>query len=248
MLIMGSTICSGSYILCYKASEFIASGLVSLIVSTVIIPNIIFGRIILKEKIHAMTIIGAAFGLAGLYVVFSNELILNQDVNTLQGFILAILSTLSTSVGQLSSRLFGKSSLSTEQLTGISMIYGGCISFGWGIFIGKTPDFSFAPEFLITLSYLSVVVSAFVFVAYLKIASQVGMGKVSYLWILVPIVSLFVSSFYENLAMTPNLLTGAAIVVAGGMLMSTSKLLTKPTRNYDQSSAIDASAIDASEF
>ncbi|HUX79482.1 MAG TPA: DMT family transporter, partial [Alphaproteobacteria bacterium] len=100
ILIQGIFLFSINFWLCYYSSRYIISGLIAVTVSTMIIPNLIFGKLFLSVPFRLQTITGAFLGIVGVCILFLQELLmLTDNLNLLKGFLLAFLSTFFSVIG-----------------------------------------------------------------------------------------------------------------------------------------------------
>ena len=73
MILLGSCLFSVNYLLFYLAAEWLASGLLAVIFSTITVMNILNGALFLRRRVEVQTIIGSFCGLAGIIFVFLPE-------------------------------------------------------------------------------------------------------------------------------------------------------------------------------
>ena len=87
----------------FLAMEYLVSGLVAVVFSSVIIFNTIFSALIFKARLSRPVIIGAVLGLIGLILVFWQEIMLFDFVAsaTELGFCYGLLSAILTSGGNM---------------------------------------------------------------------------------------------------------------------------------------------------
>lgn len=223
-----------NYILCYSAAKYIATGLISLVVSAMIIPNMIFGRLILKTPITAKGIIGAAVCMAGLILTFSKDLkYLNFESHELTGALLCFSSIFLSALGTVIGGKIVRRGANVYWVTAIAMIIGGSLNCLIAYRVTGGIVWSFDAKFIMPLLYLSIFVTGLVSVVYLNIVSKYGAEKASYLWIFVPIVALNVSTLFEGLEWSVERLLGTVLVLTGGIIALSFKRKVPPLPPLD---------------
>lgn len=90
-------------------------------------------------------------------------------------------------------------------------------------------DTSFA--YLGSLFYLAIIGTVLAFLAYLKILGEIGPERASYIFVLLPIVAMSISTIYEDFQWTSSTFIGLAIVILGNIIV----IKKKPLKNVAQS-------------
>ncbi|MCK5634014.1 MAG: DMT family transporter, partial [Anaerolineales bacterium] len=102
MALQGFFLFSLNYILVYLAEGYLTSGLVSIAFSSIVIANVIFSAIFLKDPIRLRVIVGGLMGLVGLALIFGPELSsFDLSSGRALGLTLAICAMLSASLGNI---------------------------------------------------------------------------------------------------------------------------------------------------
>ena len=100
--LQGLFLFSLNYILVYLAESFLTSGLVAIVFSTIIVFNVVFGTLFLRNPVRLRVILGGTIGLLGLALVFWPELsTLDLSSERAVGLLLAFLATISASLGNI---------------------------------------------------------------------------------------------------------------------------------------------------
>lgn len=218
-----------NYLLCYEAAKYIPSGYIALIISAMIIPNIIYGRLFLKKKITYQALLGALLSLSGLGLVFLPQTILGGAVTDMGmglGFVLMSIffSGFGTVLGVKLNQQYG---YDVSYAAAFGLIIGGTLSFIYAVTQYQTIRFSTDVSFVRDLLYLGLFTIPFVFVVYGKIAVKYGADKAGYIWVMAPIISLTLSTFFEGVTWDPLKIVGVIVTLFGSTvaLMSRDKLL-----------------------
>lgn|GEM_PF-1306105 len=208
-----------NYMLCYSALNYIPSGLVSLVVSAMIIPNILLGYIVLGNKITLKGVVGALFCLIGLAIVFFSDLgSLNFSSAILKGFIFSFSSIFLSSLGSVSGGKLIKSTNSLYWVTCFAMFIGSISVIGFGYYINNEFIWSYDINFLLPLLYLSTFIMAFIMVIYQRIICAYGAEKASYIWIFTPVIAIFMSTIFEDLLWSKYVFWGMLLVIIGSFI------------------------------
>lgn len=203
--------------LCYYSSFYMVSGLIAVTVSTMIIPNMIFGQIFLKVPIRLQTLTGAFIGILGVCILFGQELLsASGDRLVLLGFVLAFVSTFFSVIGTQISGIVLKRGISVSFCTSRALLIGGLISIIAATLKDGMPTIPIAPEFWFSIVYLAVASSSVAYALYNYMIKHYGPGVASYLWIAMPAVCMTLSAVYEDYLWTPASTIGILAITLGG--------------------------------
>lgn len=219
-----------NYILCYSALNYIPSGLVALVISAMIIPNIFFGYIVLGNKVTLKGVLGALVSLIGLVIVFFSDLgDLNLSNATLTGFCLSFSSIFLSSLGTVFGGKLIKSTNSLYWVTCFAMFMGSISVIGTGYYKHGEFLWSYDINFLLPLLYLSTFIMAFIMLIYQHMVCIYGAEKASYMWIFTPVIAIFMSTIFEDLLWSRYIVFGILLVILGSLisLLKKSNRLTK---------------------
>jgi drug/metabolite transporter (DMT)-like permease len=209
-----------NYILIYHAEQYVSSGLVALVFSSMIPINIIGSRLIFGDPVTRNVFIGAALGLVGIALVFYPELAqLSAAKNAPLGLLLAFLGAASASAGNLFAVRNQRAGLPVIQTNTIGMFYG-TLFMGLLAWVGGHGfNFDESPKYIMSLIYLSLFGSVLAFSAYMTLMRRIGAGRASYVAVLVPVVALLLSTFFEHFTWHGVTLIGVALCIAGNALI-----------------------------
>ena len=125
MAIMGLFLFCINYYLFYKATFHLVTGLIAILFSSVVILNILNGKIFFGKAISPIVLCGGIIGIFGLCIIFFKDLIdFNFTNSTSVALVLCIVGSMSASIGQLLSQKNQSKGLPVFQTAGISMLYG----------------------------------------------------------------------------------------------------------------------------
>ncbi|MBP9877761.1 MAG: DMT family transporter [Alphaproteobacteria bacterium] len=204
--------CSSSY----RATAYLPSGLVSLIIACMVLPNIFFERIFLKKKITPKFYAMTGIVLCGISLIFWNDvsLLFDQEIS---GVLLSILSIIIYAFGTLLFAIFDFKALPKIYIISLAMFYAAVFSLLSAFIITGSfyLGFDFSEKYLISLLSLGLYFSPIVLVIYLYLAEKVGSSIASYVWIGMPLISLNISAVFEGFIWSPFSLSGVILVLLG---------------------------------
>ncbi len=219
MALQGFFLFSLNYILIYLAEGTLTSGLVAIVFSGIVITNVIFSAIILKDPIRFRVILGGVIGLLGLVFVFWPELrSFDLSSGRALGLTFAICATLSASLGNIVAARNQRSGLPVLQSNTLGMTYGTIFTLLLVLFQGTELTFDPSASYIISLAYLALFGSVIAFGTYLTLLGRIGPGRAAYVTILYQIVALALSTIFEDLIWNLQAVFGVVLILAGNVI------------------------------
>ncbi len=220
VFLQGIFLFSLNYYFIYLGTNYVKTGLVAVIFSTVTIFVILNGVLFFKKKINNNVFLGAIFGILGLILIFNKELQQYSFNNKIiMGIILNLIGTYFASIGMLISERNQKNNIPLVQNNTISMFIGATFILLIAGSTGNEIKFDFNSKFIYSLFYLSIIGSVLGFSFYLKLISNIGAGKASYVNVLTPVLALGISTVYENYTWSILNLIGLLLVILGNIII-----------------------------
>jgi drug/metabolite transporter (DMT)-like permease len=209
-----------NYQLFYLAELHITSGLAAVAFSTIIVMNLINGRIFLGTPVEKHVLTGGGAGLAGLILLFWPELAaVNFSSEVIKGTLLCFAATYLASLGNILSARNQQRKLPIIQSNALGMSYG-CICMALIAWLSGTPViFDLNPAYLFSLAYLALFGSVIAFGCYLSLIGRIGASKAAYATLFFPLVALLLSTFFENYRWTFSGFIGIAMILCGNFLV-----------------------------
>lgn len=220
LFFFGAAMFSISYILVYYAETFIVSGIVAVGYSASPMINMLFSRMFFGTPITRRVVTGALFGIVGIVCVFWPEfgkLSVSRDAEL--GALLTILSVVASAAGSMVAMRTQKRGLPIWTSMAWGMLYGGALALVVGAAMGKSFTFEISPGYLLSLVYLAVLGSIVTFGCYLTLLGRIGAARAGYIGVMVPIVALTVSFFFERFAWGWLTTAGVSLSVLGNVVM-----------------------------
>jgi drug/metabolite transporter (DMT)-like permease len=211
-----------NYILVYVAEESLTSGLVAIVFSTIIILNVVFGALFLRNLIQARVVIGGVLGIIGLGLVFWPELsAVDFSSEKIMGFGMAFAATISASLGNIISARNQRHELPIVQTNMFGMAYGASFMSLLAIIRGARLAFDPSFGYVSSLLYLSAFGSVVAFGTYLTLLGRIGPDRAAYVTVLFPIVALGLSTYFEGLVWDILRISGVILVIIGNAVALT---------------------------
>jgi drug/metabolite transporter (DMT)-like permease len=221
-----------NYNLVYLSSQYLTSGLVAILFSALTFMNIFNSKLFLNTKIDIRVFVSACMGMAGLVLVFYEELAGSKYSSDLVfGILIGLLSTLAASFGNIWVVKFRNPDWSALRMCSYSMLYGGLLTLAFCLFTGREFSLPLTLPFLSSFAFLTLIATIAAFGAYLHLLKTMGPGRAAYVTYLFPLIALTLSAIFEDYKFTPLNLFGIAIVLAGNLLNLTQNKanpITKP--------------------
>ena len=221
-LLLGFFLFCVNYICAYFGTFYLASGLVCLIFSTLTLFTVFNGFIFFKKPIRLPILIGAVVGIAGLSVIFSNEISSadwSLESGVVKGFLWMLLATFFASIGMLLSGQFQARKMPLVQSNAFSMLYGSLILVSYIAVSDVSFSFNTSYSYVISLIYLALIASVIGFGFYLKLVGNIGADKASYVNIFTPTIALLLSTLFENYEWSWVGLIGVLLIIIGNIIV-----------------------------
>ena len=223
-LLLGVTLFSLNYIFFYLANTYLISGIVTIAFSTILIMNILGERIYFKIKSSKETLFAAGFGIVGILIIFEKELLnFKLEDKTHIGIILSFIATFWASTGNLIHQKNSKDKIPFIQSIAYGMLYGALFTLIVAKFRGAEIIFDNSISYILSFLYLSIIGSVVAFYLYLKLLENIGSARAGYIGVIMPIIALIISTIFEGLQWTNNLIFGLPVLIFGCVLILNQK-------------------------
>ncbi|MDC3262086.1 DMT family transporter [Candidatus Pseudothioglobus singularis] len=228
-LLLGFFLFCVNYICAYFGTFYLASGLVCLIFSTLTLFTVFNGFVFFKKPIRLPILVGAVVGIAGLSIIFSNEISSTDwslESGVVKGFLWMLLATFFASIGMLLSGQFQARKIPLVQSNAFSMLYGSLILVSYITVSDVSFSFNTSYSYVLSLVYLALIASVIGFGVYLKLVGNIGADKASYVNIFTPTIALLLSTLFENYEWSWVGLIGVLLIIIGNIIV----LYAKPVK------------------
>jgi drug/metabolite transporter (DMT)-like permease len=218
--VLGATLFGLNFLLIYFATQYVASGVVSVVFTAATIFNAVNQWLFFGLRPQARVIAGAACGMGGIGLLFASEWagVAGRPESAL-GIVLALGGTYAFSLGNLASVRAAADGTDLPNVTLRGMCWGAFFLGTFALLRGQ----NFAPElswrYLGGLVYLAVPGSILGFLAYLALVARSGPARAAYVTVLFPLVALTVSTLAEGYVWTTSALIGLPLILAGNLVI-----------------------------
>ena len=221
-LLLGFFLFCINYICAYFGTSYLTTGVVCLIFSTLTLFTVFNGFIFFKKPVRLPILFGAIIGIAGLSIIFSNEISSTEwslDSGIVKGFLWMLLATFFASIGMLLSGQMQARKIPVIQSNAFSMLYGSLILVTYISFSDLSFSFDTSYNYVVSLIYLSLVASVIGFGVYLKLVGNIGADKASYVNIFTPTIALLLSTLFEDYVWSWTGLIGVILIIFGNIIV-----------------------------
>jgi drug/metabolite transporter (DMT)-like permease len=217
---MGAFLFALNYWLFYVAELHLASGLVAVVFSTMVIFNILFGALFIGTPIRPRVVMGAFIGLTGIGLVFRPELAaFTLSDKGMVGLILSLAATVSASLGNITSARNQSAGIPVVEANAWGMSYGTLFMVTVAMLTGKEFTFQITFPYIASLVYLAIFGSVFAFGMYLTLIGRIGADRAAYTSLLFPIVALALSMLFEGYRGSLTAVIGVVFILVGNFLV-----------------------------
>jgi drug/metabolite transporter (DMT)-like permease len=217
--LQGATLFCLNYWMTYLSTQYLTSGLVAVLFTSIIFFNIVNGRLILGTPIERRVLAAAAAGMFGVALLFLPEIrAAIHNPRILHGAGLALAATYVASLGNMAASRNTQAGLPVVTVNAYGMAYG-AIGLAAIAALRGTP-LAFDPRwpYVASLMYLSLAGTSLAFGLYLVLIRRIGASRAAYSSVLFPVVALAVSTLFEDYRWSLAAALGLAVLVAGNAL------------------------------
>lgn len=217
--LQGLTLFCLNYWMTYLSTEFLTSGLVAVLFTSIILLNLINARLFFGVPVEARVLLAAVTGALGVALLFLPELQAAMgDRTVVHGALLALGATYLASLGNMAAMRNTQSGMPVVTANAYGMAYG---TVGLALIAAlRGAPVAFDPSwpYVVSLLYLSLAGTSLAFGLYLVLIKRIGPSRAAYTSVLFPVVALMVSTFFEGYRWSVPSFMGLAVLVAGNAL------------------------------
>lgn len=203
----------------YRAELHLTSGVVAVMFGLLMVPNTLFGRVILGQPVTLRFLLGSGVAIAGIAMLLWHEARLSPlGGNVGLGILLAIGGILAASIANVVQANETGRKLPMVSLLAWSMLYGTIIDFGLAWVTAGPPVFPDRWEYWAGIAWLGLAGSVVTFPLYYTIVREIGAARAAYNSVLVIIVAMLISTFVEGYQWSLLSASGAALALSGMIL------------------------------
>jgi drug/metabolite transporter (DMT)-like permease len=209
-----------SYVCVYHAEQHVVSGLVAVGYSASPLVTGLGAHALFGLRVTGRFILGGLMGLAGVALMFWPEFgKAAGSGDALLGAQFTIGAVLLSSVGSLSASRNRWRGLPFWPSMGFGMCYGAVVCTLVALLQGQSFALPAVASWWASLFYLALAGSVLTFACFLTLQERIGPGPTGSIGVMTPLLALVVSMIFEAFHPDVLTLTGAALAVAGNVLM-----------------------------
>jgi drug/metabolite transporter (DMT)-like permease len=219
LVALGVTFFGLNYISVYRAEQYLSSGLVAVLFSTMVFMSPVGMRLAYRTPLTLRALVAALFGVGGVSLLFLPEITAAQYGGAAAfGIAYALAGTMIAVGGNLIAVRNHKAGIPTLSGTAWGMAYGALTAAIAATLAGSPWTFDARMPYLLSLAYLSVFGSVFAFGAYLTLLQRVGAGPSAFVTVSTPVIAMLLSTLFEGYRWTWTAALGVVLAVFGTWL------------------------------
>ena len=207
---------SGNFLFVYHAEQHITSGIVAVMFALLMVPNAIFARVFIGEKVQCGFIDGSLVAIAGVALLLVHEwnaAPLGGDVGL--GIVLAVGGMLAASIANVVQANPTGRGVPMVSLLAWAMLYGTLFDLGYALLTAGPPQVPGAWQFWAGTAYLAIIGSVVTFPLHYNLVREIGAGKTAYNGIVTVCVAMLLSTLFEGFRWDALSASGMALALTG---------------------------------
>jgi drug/metabolite transporter (DMT)-like permease len=204
---------SGNFLFVYHAEMHITSGIVAVMFALLMVPNAIFARAFIGEKVQGGFIGGSLVAIAGVALLLVHEWrAAPLDGNVGLGIALAVGGMLAASLANVVQANPTGRGVPMVSLLAWAMLYGTIFDLFFAAATAGPPPIPEKWQFWAGTAYLALIGSVVTFPLHYNLVREIGAGRTAYNGIVTVCVAMLLSTLFEGYRW--NLLTASGAVLA----------------------------------
>lgn len=217
--LQGATLFCLNYWMTYLSTQYLTSGLVAVLFTSIIFFNIVNGRVIFGTPIERRVLVAAGAGVLGVALLFLPELRAALGNPTIaHGAVLALAATYVASLGNMAASRNTQAGLPVVTVNAYGMAYGALGLAAIAVLRGTPIAFDPHWPYVLSLLYLSLAGTSLAFGLYLALIKRIGASRAAYSSVLFPVVALIVSTLFEGYRWSAPAVIGLVVLIAGNAM------------------------------
>lgn len=207
---------SGNFLFVYNAERFITSGIVAVMFALLMVPNAVFARIFIGERVQGGFITGSLVAIAGVSLLLVHEWqVAPLGGNVGLGIALAIGGMLAASLANVVQANPVGRGVPMVSLLAWAMLYGTLFDLGFAWVTAGPPEVPRAWDFWAGTAYLAIIGSVVTFPLHYNLVREIGAGRTAYNGIVTVCVAMLLSTLFEGYQWTALAAGGAVLALLG---------------------------------
>jgi drug/metabolite transporter (DMT)-like permease len=208
----------------YRAEEHITSGLVALLFALLIVPNTLFARLFLGQRVSLRFFAGSAVAIAGIALLFVQEYRTSGGGSAIAlGIGLTLCGVLSASAANILQATQAARRQPMASLLAWGMLWGTLINAAWAWSTVGAPVIELRLGYIAGIAHLGLLASAVAFMAYFSVIRAIGPGPAAYSGIITPVIAMGFSTVFEDYRWSLLAVAGGGLTMAGLVIALTAR-------------------------
>ncbi|MEM6476381.1 MAG: DMT family transporter [Pseudomonadota bacterium] len=219
---------SGNFLFVYHAELYVTSGIVAMMFGLLMVPNALFARIFLGDRVQGGFAFGSAIAIVGVSFLLAHEWLSNPDAgviggNVALGIVLAMLGILAASVANVIQANPTGRAVPMVSLLAWAMLYGTAFDLVFACVTAGPPPLPTGANYWAGIVYLALIGSVVTFPLHYNLVREIGAGRTAYNSIVTISVAMLLSTLLEGYQWTWLTASGMVLAVIGMVLALRSK-------------------------
>lgn len=201
----------------YRAEEHITSGVVAVVFALLLVPNAVFARLFLGQRMGRQLIAGSAVAMAGIALLFLHEARLspNGAGETMLGIGLTMTAILCASTANILQATETAKRYPMLQTLAVAMLIGAAMDAVLAFVLSGPPVIEWRAGYIGGILYLGLLGSTLTFPLYFNLIRKIGPAKAAYSSVLIPVIAMLLSTMFEGYRWSPLAIAGAVLAGVG---------------------------------
>ena len=214
---------SGNFLFVYHAELYVTSGIVAMMFGLLMVPNAIFARIFLGERVKGGFLLGSAVAIVGVSFLLVHEWRANPDAGVIGGnvglgIMLAMLGILAASFANVVQANPTGRAVPMVSLLAWAMLYGTIFDFGFALVTAGPPPLPDRAGYWGGIVYLALIGSVVTFPLHYNLVREIGAGRTAYNSVVTISVAMLISTVFEDYRWTGLTVLGMVLAIIGMVL------------------------------
>ncbi|WDA42834.1 DMT family transporter [Erythrobacter sp. BLCC-B19] len=215
---------SGNFLFVYHSEQHITSGIVAVMFALLMVPNAIFARVFIGERVQGGFVGGSLVAIAGVAMLLVHEWnAAPLGGNVLLGIVLAVGGMMAASIANVVQANPTGRGVPMVSFLAWAMVYGVLFDLVYALATEGPPVVPSGWQFWAGTAYLAIIGSVVTFPLHYNLVRQIGAGKTAYNGIVTVCVAMGLSTLFEGFVWDALSAGGMALALLGMGLALRSK-------------------------
>lgn len=209
----------GNFMFVYNAELHLTSGIVAVMFALLMVPNALFARVFIGERMEPGFLLGSAVAIVGVVLLLVHE----AETSTMGGsvplgIVLTVGGILSASIANVVQANEVGRRIAMVSLLAWAMLYGLVADLVFALVTVGPPELPTAADFWMGTAYLAIIGSIVTFPLHYNLVREIGAGRTAYNSIVTVVVAMLLSTVFEDYRWTLLAAGGMALALVGMVL------------------------------